>query len=39
MEACADGPAEDFTDAPITPPKETPTPTPRRYVSQGSQLL
>jgi len=38
MEACADGPAEDFTDAPITPPKETPTPSPRRFVSQGSQL-
>ncbi|KAL9962773.1 hypothetical protein ACROYT_G031911 [Oculina patagonica] len=37
MEACADGPAEDFTDSPTTPPKETPPP-PRRYNSQGSQL-
>lgn len=40
MEACADGPGDDFTDSPIIPPKETPTPTPapRRYLSQGSKL-
>ena len=38
LEACADGPAEDFTDSPTSPPKETPPPQPRRYTSQGSQL-
>ena len=38
MEAVADGPGGDITDSPVTPPKETPTPTPRRYMSQGSKL-
>lgn len=38
MEACADGPGDDFTDSPTSPLKENPKPAPRRYLSQGSQL-
>ena len=37
MEACADGPEDDCTDAPINPPNENPKPAPRRYLSLGSQ--
>ena len=35
MEACADGPGDDFTDSPTSPLKENPKPAPRRYLSQG----
>lgn len=39
LEACADGPGDDFTDSPILPPKETTPPNRLLYLpNQGSQL-
>ena len=39
LEACADGPGDDFTDSPISPPKETTPPNRLLYLpNQGSQL-